>query len=246
MLHVGTLVAVIMVFRKELDKLLRELALMVMELVGNIHLYIHNHKNGKNLSYTKIISSSYRKFVVLILVSMIPTAVLGYTARRLVVKSAVSPLIYGIGFLITGIFLLVVDFGKSGGNKGSATASYADAMWVGICQGISAFPGFSRSGLTISAGLLCGFSRSFAVKYSYLMSIPTIIGAMLYECKDFTASGMTVFAGFTYILGMIAAGVTGYFTIRYLLKIIMKMKFRYFAYYCFAAGIIALAANYLF
>ena len=97
---------------------------------------------------------------------MIPTALLGYTARRLVVLAADSVLIPSAGLLVTGIVLLVIDLARTGGTKAAKDANLSDAMWIGLCQGISVFPGLSRSGLTISAGLMSGFSRTFAVKYS--------------------------------------------------------------------------------
>lgn len=245
MLHLGTLAAVILVFQKDLHHVLEELIGMIMDLVGNANLYLHNKRTGDHLHYTKIVSSNYRKLTVLLLVSMIPTACLGYTARRLVVKSSISALMPGIGMLITGIVLLVVDFSNAGGKRSSKEADYGNAMWIGICQGLSVFPGVSRSGLTISAALLCGLSRTFAVKYSYLLSVPAIIGAMFMEIQGFASPSMSLGAGFCCILGMIAAGVTGVFTIRFLLKLVQKKKLRYFAYYCFFAGILTLMLNYI-
>ncbi len=91
----------------------------------------------------------------------------------------------------------------------------------------------------------CGLGRKFAVKYSLLMSIPAVIGAFFVEAGEFTAVSMTVGKGFTYILGMIVAGVTGYLVIRFMLKLSNQVRLRYFAFYSFAAGILILAANYI-
>ena len=181
----------------------------------------------------------------MILVFFIPTAFLGYEARRLVVRFAVSGMIPGIGMLLTGIILLVVDFSDAGGEKAVRETRYGDAMWMGICQGISVFPGFSRLGLTVSAGLFCGLSRKFAVKYSILMSIPAVIGAFFAEVGEFTSAGMTVGTGFIYILGMLFAGATGYLTIHFMMKVVNTVKFRYFAIYCFGAGLLMLVMNYV-
>ena len=117
-------------------------------------------------------------------------------------------------------------------------------MWIGICQGLSVFPGFSRSGMTISAGLMSGFSRTFAVKYSYILSIPAIIGALIMELGQFGSADMTVGLGFSYVFGMIIAAVVGSLAIRACLRLVHNGKFRFFAYYCFIAGIIALVANF--
>lgn len=245
MLHMGTLFAVFTVFQKDIRKILEELLGMFADLIGNLNLCIHNRRTGDNLHYAKIITGSYRKFAALILVSCIPTMAVGYTCRRLVVRSAVNPLVCGIGFLITGILLLVTDMGKAGGATAARDASYDQAMWLGICQGISVFPGFSRSGLTICIAMLFGFSRTFAVKFSYIMSIPAVIGAIFLELGEFTSPKMTAWLGIDFVLGMLSAAVTGYFVARTMLRLVHKAKFRYFSYYCFLAGGLVLAVHYL-
>lgn len=246
MLHLGTLFAVATVFRKDIVQVVRNILSMLIDLVGNVHRFIHNKRTGEKLSYTRVVSSSSRKFAALILVSSVPTFLLGYTSRRLVAMTVSSAIMYGVGFLITGIMLLVVDLSKNGGEKTMRETEYSNAMWIGICQGISAFPGISRCGLTVSAGLLGGLSRSLAVKYSYLISIPAILGSFISQLGNFGAVGMTFGTGAGYFLGMIVAGITGYFSIRFLLRLTVRMKLRYFAYYCFFAGIFSLALEYLF
>lgn len=245
MLHFGTLAAVILTFWKDISHLAAETLEMILDIVGNISLYIHNKRSAESLHYTKIISNTYRKFAVLLLVSMIPTVAIGFSARRLVVLAAASRLIPGAGILITGVILLVVDLSGIGGSKAARDANYGNAMWIGICQGLAVFPGLSRSGLTISAGLLGGFTRTFAVKYSYILSIPAIVGALIVELGEFGSPEMTVGMGFTYVLGMIISAVVGYFVIRFLLRLVQKGKFRYFAFYCFLAGFLSLMTGYL-
>ena len=244
MLHLGTLAAVFMTFQKDIRRLFVESIEMFMDLIGNASLYIHNRRTGDHLRYTKIICNVYRKFAVLLMLSMVPTMFIGYTARRLVAMSVSSKLIPGVGILITGILLLVIDLSQVGGTKAAKDASFSNAMWIGICQGLSVFPGFSRSGMTISAGLMSGFSRTFAVKYSYILSVPAIIGAMIMELSQFGSADMTVGLGFSYVFGMIIAAVVGSLTIRACLKLVHHGKFRYFAYYCFIAGILVLVSNY--
>ena len=245
MLHVGTLGAVFMTFQKDIRRILYELLDMSMDLIGNLHLYIHNRRTGKQLHYARIISNTYRKFAVLLLVSMIPTAFLGYAARRLVVLAADSSLVSSAGLLITGILLLVIDLSRAGGTKAAKDASLSDAMWIGIGQGLSVFPGLSRSGLTISAGLMSGFSRTFAVKYSYILSIPAIFGSLIMELRQFGSPSMTVGLGFSYVLGMIISGIVASFAIRYCLKIVQKGRVRVFAIYCFVIGFVTLVINYV-
>lgn len=244
MLHLGTLAAVILAFYKDVKKVFFSFIGMCTDLVGNIYLYFQNKKGNGNYHYAKIISNSYRKLALLIMVSMIPTAMLGYSVRNIVAKTMDSPLLAGAGILITGIVLIVIDFSNAGGEKGIREASYEHAMWMGICQGISVFPGFSRSGLSISAALLSGLNRKFAVKFSYLMSIPAIIGAFFSQILNFGSPEMTVGLGFTYVFGMILAAAVGTLTIRIMLKLVNNIRFRYFSYYCFVVGLATLFVYY--
>lgn len=244
MLHLGTAAAIIFLYRNELKRLLLEAVGMLMDAIGNLNLYIHNRRTGNRLKYARIVTGSYRKFAALLLVSMIPTALLGISSRRLAVVAGASPICQGIGFLISGIILLVTDLNNSGGEKGPREASWDSAMWIGICQGLSVFPGLSRCGLTMGAALFCGFSRKFAVKYSFLVSVPAIIGAFFVEVPQFAVESMSVGTGAVYILGMAASAVTGYFLIRFLLRITQTLPFKYFAFYCFLAGIVGIALNF--
>lgn len=244
LLHVGTLAAIFFAFHEDIRRIGEELLGMVMDVIGNLNIYFHNRRTGEQLRYARLVSGTYRKLTVLILVSSIPTAMLGYICRRLVTKAAISPLLPGICILITGIFLLVTDLSNIGGIKTPKDATYDHAMWIGICQGISVFPGLSRCGMTLCAGMMCGFRRKFAVKYSYLISVPAVIGSLILELGQFTTPKMTVSLGFTYVLGMVAAGVVGYFMIRFLLQIVQHTKLRYFAFYCFVAGAVALISNF--
>ena len=135
MLHLGTLAAVFMTFQKDIRRLAVESIEMFMDVIGNANLYIHNRRTGDELHYAKIISNIYRKFAVLLMVSMIPTMFLGYTARRLVAMSAASKLLPGVGILITGIILLVIDLSQVGGTKAAKDASFSNAMWIGNLSG---------------------------------------------------------------------------------------------------------------
>lgn len=245
MLHIGTLFAVIITFYKDIRHIITETGAIIRDLFENLRIYYKNRRSDELFPYKKIISSTYRKFAVMIWLSMVPTALLGFTVRRLVAMAAVSRIFPAAGMLLTGIVLLVIDFSKAGGKKTSRDLTCSNAMWIGICQGLSAFPGLSRAGLTISAGLMSGFTRSFAVKYSYILSIPAILGAFIAEAGNFASADMTVGIGFAFVFGMIISAVVGYMTIHYLLKIVHKGKFRYFAVYCFAIGILSLVFNYI-
>ena len=185
MLHLGTAAAIIFLYRNELKRLLLEAVGMLMDAIGNLNLYIHNRRTGNRLKYARIVTGSYRKFAALLLVSMIPTALLGISSRRLAVVAGASPICQGIGFLISGIILLVTYLNNSGGEKGPREASWDSAMWIGICQGLSVFPGISRLGLTVCAALLCGYSRKFALLFSIFYEFTGCDRGVLYGNRIF-------------------------------------------------------------
>ena len=117
LLHMGTLVAVFYVFQKDIRRMGMELLDMIMDIIGNINLYIHNRRTGDNLHYAKVVTGAYRKFTALVAVSSIPTFLLGYAARNLVSMAAESPVAPGIFLLLTGVFLIVVDFSRCKGKR---------------------------------------------------------------------------------------------------------------------------------
>ena len=244
MLHLGTTVAVVLAFQKDVRQILLELCRMAYDVVCNAQILIQNKKNGEDQSYHRIVRSSYRKFVVLLLVSTIPTFFLGYAARNLAQMAAYSLLFTGIGLLITGILLFVVDFIPITG-KLPGEITYDRAMWIGICQGLSVFPGISRLGITMSTSLMFGMGRKFALKYSFLLSIPATLGAMAVELKNFVSPSMTISLGIAYVLGAIVAGAVGYLCIRHMLSLVRKKRFRIFACYCFLAGLVAIVGNFV-
>lgn len=245
MLHLGTAGAIVFLFRRELKKIGLELLGMSLDIIGNVNLYIHNKKTGDSLNYTRIVTGTYRKFSALLVVSMIPTVLLGFTGRRLALLAAESGIAPGIGFLLTGVLLLVTDLNRSGGKKGPKEVSYDSALWIGICQGLAVFPGISRMGFTLCAALLCGYNRKFAVRFSVFMSLPAMVGAFFVQAGNFGAAEMSVGLGFAYVFAMIVAGFAGCLVIRGAIGMAQKVKLRYFAYYSFAAGVLALVLNYV-
>lgn len=244
LLHVGTLVAIFFAFREDIKRLILEGCRIIYDVCCNIRTFIQNKKTGSNEAYRRIVHNNYRKFVMLVIIATIPTGMLGFVSRHLVEAAGSTLLAPGIGLLITGILLLVVDFTKSG-KKLPKDATYANSMWIGICQGLAVFPGISRSGMTIASSLLCGFNKKFAVKYSFIMSVPAIIGAAILELTELDTASITVVTSLSYLLGAVVAGVVGYFAIKFMIVIVQRKKFRYFAYYCFLIGLISIIGNFV-
>ena len=182
--------------------------------------------------------------MVLILVSTIPTGVIGYTAKSLVSAASATLIVPGVCLLLTGVLLIVADFTENG-KKIPRDVSYTNGFFIGIAQGLSTLPGLSRSGTTITACLLSGFDKRFAVKYSFLMSVPAILGASVLELKDVAAEPITGSLILCCIIGAVVAGLVGYVCIKVMLAVVRKKKFKGFAIYCFALGLVAIVAHFV-
>lgn len=243
MLHIGTLVAIFVAFHKDVFELIKEGFGFLFDVISNLGIFISRLFGGKK-DYRNVLKSSYRRFVLLIIIATIPTGIIGVVGGDFVEKAQQGLLIPGICLIITAVLLLIADRVKKG-NINASNAKNSSALAVGVSQGIATLPGLSRSGTTITACLLCGFEKEFAVKFSFLMSVPAILGAALLEVKDFSSSDVIATEIPVYVIGMLVAGVVGYICIKTMLVIVKKHKFTFFSIYCFLVGLIALVGAFV-
>lgn len=235
LLHMGTLLAVFAVYYKDIWKLIVEFFCILGDVGRNIASFFRNRRQEEQEPYIRVIHNSYRKFVMLIIVSTIPTGVIGFAAKDLVEMAGELLIVPGICLIITAILLFLADHVPDGG-KLPKNVTYTNAFLVGIAQGIATLPGLSRSGTTITACLLSGYSRKFAVKYSFIMSIPAILGAMILEIKDINVSQIAGGEVLNYVIGTLVAAVVGYICIKTMLVLVRKKKFTIFSIYCLIVG----------
>lgn len=244
-LHIGTLIAVYLAFRKDIRHMIRAYIGILKDCWKNLVILWKNIFKNENQAYRKVLRTQYRKLAVIVLIANIPTAILGGLLSGFVEGKGSSLFVVGFGMLITGLLLFVTGF-HDRGNKSPKEASLTSALIVGTCQGYAVIPGISRFGLTMTAGLLCGYHKKFAVKYSFLISIPAILGAMILECfKLPEQSGITFGFVCCCFAGAAFAALFGYFAIRMILKLIQRGSLRLFSYYCFAVGTLVIVLNYL-
>ncbi|MFA9466776.1 MAG: undecaprenyl-diphosphate phosphatase [Velocimicrobium sp.] len=247
MLHFGTLVAIFIAFWKDIKKLVVEGVCIIGDCFINLARYFQNAifaKGSEKKEYKKIVDTAYRKFVMLVIVSTIPTGIIGILLKDIVEKASATLIVPGICLLITAGLLIVADRAKDG-TKRPNQITYKEAGIVGIVQGIATLPGISRSGSTIATSLKLGFDKNFAVKYSFIMSIPAVLGAALLEIKDFANISTEPTILVNYAIGTIVAAVVGYICIKTMLVVVRGKKFKGFAYYCFVVGMIAIVWNFI-
>ena len=240
LLHVATLISITVVFYKDVFRLVIEFFYMCADLFKNCVIFFKSiTNNGGDEMYEKIISNPYRKFDILLILSTIPTGIIGIFMDDVVEYSSKNLLITGICLLGTGVILLISDFLPDKGKR-IKEVNYGNALAVGFTQGIATLPGLSRSGTTITACLLCGFDRKFAAKYSFIMSMPAILGALVLELTKIGDESVGAGDVGCYFLGMIIAGVIGFIALKITMKLVVSKYFRYFAFYCFGVGVISI------
>lgn len=184
-----------------------------------------------------------RRLVLLVIVGTLPLfAVLPVESKIEMLGG--SPVFVSCALLVTGCVLFLSDR-YGGGRKTAKNATIKDALLVGLAQGVATIPGLSRSGCTISAGVAMGFQRKFAVRYSFLLSLPAVFGATLLKVIKTIKAAEPLAEGILpkYLLGMAVAGVVGYFSIRLVDLLASKGKFGAFAWYCWGAGLLFLVLS---
>lgn len=233
MLHIGTLVAILVVFYKPLYDLFMEL----IEVIKDIF--------GKRFSFRLSEMSETRRMLFMFIISCVPLLLLlipvggGRNLMDLVgtVGSDNSIRAEGVFFMITGFLLLYATFTAETTTRYMKIDS-SRAVFIGIAQFFAAcFPGISRSGSTISTAMCLRVPKKDAVRYSFILCVPAVLASGLVEFKDAVGSGESV-AVLPLIVGVITSAVVGVFGIRLLEIIIKKNLFKYFGYYCLALGFI--------
>ena len=228
LLHLGTLAAVFVAYWPEIKALVLEFFTMI-----GVRKLPRGQKPDR-LS---------RRMILFIILGTLPLFVV------LPIKDKVEGLygntfFIGFAFLLTGTLLFLSDRMNRGG-KDLRTVTIVDVLVVGIGQAIAVVPGLSRSGTTISCGMARGFDREFAVKFSFLLSIPAVLGANLLSLIDAIQVGIDWSLMPMYLAGVITAAVSGYLAIRLLKFITQKGSFGAFCYYCWGAGLVTLILSLL-
>ncbi len=216
MMHVGTLVSVFIIYRKDIWALILELIDTIKDLC-----------TGKG---PRINSSPMRRMGFMIIVATIPTALIGLLFEDFFESLYASIVSIAIGLIFTGIILFVAErMGKS--DKGPMEMKWRHAIFIGIMQGIAICPGVSRSGSTLFGSLISGLKREFAVEFVFLISIPSILGSVVLEMPKALAEGMDASMAGPLIVGVILAALSGIFAIKAMIKVVSSKRLIGFTIY---------------
>lgn len=224
MLHLATLVAVVAAYWQDVKAMAGELVGMAQDL-----------RRGESLASGNVPA---RRLILMIVVATLPLVLVVPVHNKIESLNGV-PWFIGAALILTGLLLFIADHMPQG-KKTERDMTIWDAIFIGIAQAIATLPGLSRSGTTITAGMSRNLHRDFAVKFSFLMSLLSVLGAVLLSLVDVIKDGVEPGILPACLVGMVVAGVTGYFSIKLLQKLVSKGKFGGFAYYCWAVGAISI------
>lgn len=218
MVHLGTLIAVLIFFRKDVVKILKAMF---------------------NAIKTKDWSNKEAKLGLFIMLGTLVTICLALPINEVAEKLVYSPAIVGGLLFITGFVLLGSEYMSKHFTAKKENVDLKTSIFIGLAQGLAALPGFSRSGWTIATGLFFGLDRITAARYSFLLSIPIILGAsMVYPLVKIDIHEALQYNWSAIMAGTIVSAITGYICIKYFMKFISKFSLAIFGYYCIIMGII--------
>ena len=226
LLHLGTLIAVFVAYWGDIVTLVKEFFTMV---------HLRRLPAGQHPDYPA------RRMIVMLIVATLPLFLV------LPVKDHVESLysntfFVGFALIVTGLMLFFSDRMRRG-TKTERNATMLDAIIVGFGQALAVVPGISRSGTPIAVGMVRKFDREYAVRFSFLLSIPAVLGANILSLADALKSGTDWSLLPMYLVGVVVAAVSGYLAIRLLRYIAKKGSFGWFSYYCWGAGLVTLALS---
>lgn len=228
LLHLGTLVAVFVAYWSDI----KEMVLEFFRTIGDIR------RGGLPKD-----TPPARRLILLIIIGTLPLFLV------LPIQDTVEGLysntyFVGAALLVTGGLLFACDRIRKG-RKNEKSTTVGDVLIIGVGQAIATCPGISRSGMTISTGCFCGLERRFAVRFAFLLSIPAVLGANILHITDVVSEGVDPALIPAYLVGVAAAAISGYLSIRLVRMVADKGKFGAFSYYCWAVGILTLVLTAL-
>lgn len=231
LLHLGTLISVFICYWNDIVEMIREFFLLVRDLIRG--------RGRADVNRTPM-----RRQMLMVLIATVPM-VLAVLVNDYVENAFSSTLVVGFMLIITAILLLTADL-HGFGRKDASTATWKDALIVGAMQLVAILPGISRSGTVLTGSALRGFSRKFAVKFAFIMSIPVILGANIFSVADAVREGIDSAMILPCIIGVLVAMLSGIAAIKFMNMLIRRRNFRPFVFYCALVGLITIVASLIF
>lgn len=237
-LHLGTVLGVFCAFRNDITRLFLAFFGIFRQILANaVEWRSKGFKDPENIHYKKLLNSNYSRFAFLIMISLGVTFITAMFLRPLANALSGSLLLNGMGFLFTALLLIVCSFTPTS-LKGPKDTKVLDAVIIGMFQGFATIPGISLLGMVISAGILCGLTRKFIIKYAYIMTIPVLLGGSIFEIGTLISRGVQIQL-LPCLVGMVVSAVVGFLLINKVREHITIRTCRIFAGYSIVIGFIS-------
>lgn len=232
LLHLGTLISICVCYWGDIVAMVREVFIVL--------------RGGRRADGTPVQGNlGAARLFMMIVVGTLPLFLVLPINDKVEELYYITPFI-GVALLLTGCMLFVSDK-MTPGKRTEKNMRFRDALVIGLCQCVATIPGLSRSGTTITAGIATGLDRNFAMKYSFLLSLPAVLGANLLSfIKAIGSESIHASLIPAYLLGMLAAMLSGIAAISLMKLIAKKSKFGWFAYYCWGAGLLTIIFSLIF
>lgn len=236
LLHLATVVAIIIAFREDVINMVFEFFDMLKRIFANFLVFLSKKKGNTRYTYIKVINTSYKKLLVMIFISIIPTCVLGILGQGIVSLFNVSIWLVGICFILNAILVFIMDVHNESLDR-ITNVPYSSGFLVGVAQGISVVPGLSRTAMTVGMGIFLQFNKKLALKFSFLMAVPAILIEVILKLVNSNGASIVPARLPGYIVGMAVAIAVGVFSIKIILKHILRKKYYGFAIYSAVIGV---------
>lgn len=218
LVNFGSLIAVILVYRHD-----------IIRLIKNSFIYL--------LKKVPDMQSDFR-FSLLLVIATIPTGIIGLLLEDFISDTLSTVTVVGVTLLITGLALWVIR--NLTGRKGEQHITIKDAIIVGLAQSVALIPGISRSGATIVAAMLVGMRRETALRFSFLLYLPVSFGVTILSIGDIVSDEQFDVLFIPYVIALIASIIATFYALKWFMNIMLKGRLKYFTYYCFAVGILVI------
>lgn len=215
-IHFGSLIAIVIVYRRE-----------IYTLISNSLIYLLRRDKNKKQDF---------QFTVLLLIATIPAGIAGLLFEEKLGRLINYTFLIGLALVVTGVFLWIIR--NKRGKRGDREISPTRALVIGLAQALAIFPGISRSGATVIAAMFLGLKREVALRFSFLLYIPVSLGATILSVRDFFTDSELQDFFIPYLVAFLAAILASYFSLRWFINLMIKGNLKYFAYYCFLVGIV--------
>lgn len=242
LLKVSSLVAIILVLFKDIIKVIIGAYQLIMDVFSNIVIFFKRRFGKEKDGYFVLDTNLYKKLVLMLVISSAVTYLIATFIKSIAENSSQIPMVIGVCFIISGVILFLTD-SMGHGKRTIKNMSTFDAVIIGLAQGLAIMPGISRVVMTYAATVALGYGRSFALKYSYLLAIPVMLGSSLLGISDLAGTAVSMSNLANILAGMVICGILSVLFVKLMLNLVKRGSMKVFALYGAVLGVLVVICD---